>query len=239
MASSASPGGSLIGIRSSKRPDPPSGAPAEISVVLPLSAGAPDPAGTVARLLAGLAGCGEPFELIVVGEGELPSGDPRIRRAPCPAGSDLGARLLAGVRGASTDFILPALAGRAPAAGEVTMLRDAMDSSGAFSYLPGSRAADVAIVVGARTVFRNLVVYGLVGVFASDFAGPMLARRSLFDAVHVAGATTPEILLGIVAQTRRAGGVVRTLRDPAPGGARLPVPIADAWRVRARLRTGP
>ncbi|MBI3451140.1 MAG: hypothetical protein HY049_19780 [Acidobacteria bacterium] len=237
MASSSSSGGPLIGIRPSKKPEAQAAASAEISVVLPLSACAGEPGDAIERAVTGLEAGGEPFELLVVAPAGIASADPRVRFVTCAEGSDRGEELRAGVLAAATEFIVPLLSGAIPAAGETRALREAMESFGAYSYLPGSPAADLAMVVRARSLTRRVVVYGLVGVYGSDFSGPVMFRRALFERIGADKSGAPRSLLEIAVRAKRTGCAVRSVplpEEPASHGRN--VPLAEVWRVRLRVR---
>lgn len=232
MAEVIVPPGPLIGIRSARKPGPDLAATPDLSVVVLASGDASPTTGSIPRLVATLDEAGAPFEILVAGE--LRAGDPRVRCLPAGSGSCFAESFRCAHEAARGEFLAVVLAGTAVPAAEWRALREAMDPFGSFSYLPGSPAADVAMIVRSRSFPKSLAMYGMIGLFLSDLSGPFMFRSNVFDKIGIEF-DGPATLLEIVVKAKRAGCMVRQVPlpgVPAPGGRPT---LIDAWRVRSRL----
>jgi len=243
MADPSSIPGPLISIRPAKRasgPDPL--APPEVSVVVSMEGDEPAGGERVAALTRILGEWNEPFELILAAgtmderspmEASMPI-DPRVRLVRHAGPSGMRGALLAAAGAARAEFVTPVPRGVPITADHLRSLREAMDPFGAYSYLPGSPAADVAMIVRARSLPRSLLMYGMLRLYGSDLSGPFMMRRSFLEKISIES-EGGSALMEIVVKAKRAGCVVRKVVTPGAAPSESPS-LADAWRLRSRLR---
>jgi hypothetical protein len=244
MADTTSVRGPLIAIRPAKKtagPDP--SVTPEVSVVVSMDRGEAVDGDRVVRLTRTLVESGEPFELILAA-GTIDAGapvgasmsiDPRVRLLRHAGPSGMRGALLAAAGAARAELVLPVLRESSLTVEDLRSLREAMDPFSAYSYLPGSPAADVAMIVRGRSLPRGLLMYGLLRLYAGDLSGPFMMRRSFLEEISIEsdGRTS---LLEIVVKAKRAGRVVRKVVSSGKVAASAAPSLADAWRLRSRLR---
>jgi hypothetical protein len=244
MADTTPVPGPLISIRPAKRAaGPDASAPPEVSVVVSMDRGEAVDGDRVVRLTRTLVASGEPFELLLAAgtiggrapDAASPPIDPRVHLLHHPGPPGMRAALLAAARTARAEFVAPVLRESFLTAEDLRSLREAMDPFGAYSYLPGSPAADVAMIVRGRSLPRGLLMYGLLGLYAGDLSGPFMMRRSFLEEISIESDGRSS-LLEIVVKAKRAGRVVRKVVASGKAAASAAPSLADAWRLRSRLR---
>jgi len=238
LASPTRPGEPLIGIRGRKPQGPDPSAPPEISAIVPVPSASSFPSDRIGRLLRMLQESGDPFEILVVTErGDRDRSGEAIPRSHGANGMDAGPKSPETPRATAPDprvrtlvvdssGLAGALRAAAPVARAelllivtpdmpfdaslVRALREAIDPMGAFSYLPGSAAADLAVPVKPGGGLTGLVRRLVLGRRLVGPRSAFLCRRGLIDQVGLPG-TDRTFARKLAADARRAGRVVRLI----------------------------
>jgi glycosyltransferase involved in cell wall biosynthesis len=220
------------------RPAPDSGAEPIFSAIVP-ACNEGDPLGPVVEgVIAAFEEVGEPFEILIVDDGSrdttgsvadaLAAADARVRVFHHGSNRGLGAAIRTAVEAARGSYLVGSPADSPLDADQIRAFFEMMEPQAAFSYLPGSRACDIAIgyrprregyrawTRAASWIYRWMLRI-LFRAWVRDFNWISMYRRTLFERITIENDSflaIPEIIL----KAKRAGMLLRQV--PCPMRAR-------------------
>lgn len=231
------------------------------SAIVPAHDGCASLDRAVGGLVSAFEEVGEPFEILIVDDGSrdgagaaadaLAKSDPRVRAFHHGKKRGLGAAIRTAVQAARGTYLVESPVDAPLDAAQIQAFLETMEPQAAFAYLPGKRAADVA--VGFRVsrpghkrwvrlcswVYRWML-RAAFWTWVRDFNWISMYRRSVFERVAIENddfLAVPEILV----KAKKAGLVLRQVpcpmraRAPGRGTARSPSMLVRAFTGMIRL----